>query len=386
MTIKVCHMTSAHDSDDVRIFQKECVSIAKDPRFEVYLVAPGDSRLDKKVHVIGVGEKPSSRVKRMLSFTNKVYEKALEIDADIYHFHDPELLSSGLKLKKKGKKVFFDSHEYTYQQIKIKGYIPSFLRGLVGGLYLKNETKICKQLDGVIFPCKIDGKNPFLNRCKQTIYINNLPYLEEFLDMGFRNSHSKDNMAEINKIYDICHIGSLSEERGIRELLTACNKINATVLLGGDFASEEFQNSLTRDGLMENVEFVGYCDRYQVVDYYKKSKIGASTILPVGQYPIAGNLPTKVYEFMAMGIPVVISNFSHTLEVLEEYRFGIAVNPYDINAIENAINKLLNDDELRSKMGQNGRKAIEEVFNWEEEAKKIIDAYIGIMNQEGDIS
>ena len=71
--MKICHMTSAHDSNDSRIFQKECVSIAGDDRFDVYLVAPGESRFEKNVNIIGVGEKPSSRIKRMLSFSKVVY-------------------------------------------------------------------------------------------------------------------------------------------------------------------------------------------------------------------------------------------------------------------------------------------------------------------------
>ena len=67
--IKVCHLTSAHDSSDVRIFHKECAFLAKEEDLDVYLVAPGESRSEKNVTVIGIGEKPGSRLKRMFTFT-----------------------------------------------------------------------------------------------------------------------------------------------------------------------------------------------------------------------------------------------------------------------------------------------------------------------------
>ena len=107
--IKVCHMTSAHEEEDIRIFRKECVSLAE-AGYDVYLVERGESYEKNGVHIVGVGEIPAGRLKRMTQGAKKVYAAAKALDADIYHFHDPELLPYGLKLKKAGKKVIFDSH------------------------------------------------------------------------------------------------------------------------------------------------------------------------------------------------------------------------------------------------------------------------------------
>ena len=128
--IKVCHMTSAHGEEDGRIFQKECTSLAK-AGYDVYLVERGESREKNGVHIVGVGEIPSSRRKRMTQGAKRVYEAAKALDADIYHFHDPELLPFGLKLKKLGKKVIFDSHENTAESVLEKTWIPKPLRGMI---------------------------------------------------------------------------------------------------------------------------------------------------------------------------------------------------------------------------------------------------------------
>ena len=108
--VKVCHMTSAHAPEDTRIFYKECVSLAK-AGYEVYLVARGDSYEKNGVNIMGVGEVTGGRLNRMIEFTRRIYRKAISVDADVYHLHDPELLLYALKLKKRGKKVIFDSHE-----------------------------------------------------------------------------------------------------------------------------------------------------------------------------------------------------------------------------------------------------------------------------------
>ena len=358
-------MTSAHDSDDSRIFQKECVSIAQDHSFDVYLVAPGESRVDKSVTVVGVGQKPSSRLKRMFDFSNIIYEEALKLDADIYHFHDPELLYAGLKLKKKGKTVIFDSHENTVEQIKIKKYLPAFLRKIIAIAYYIEETYICKKLDAVVFPCLVNGKNPFEGRCKRTVFINNLPYLSEF---------SKVEKKEPK--YDICVIGSLTEERGITSLLEACKLSGASIVLAGDFSPEGYKEELEEKGLLGNVDFRGPCNREQVVDIYSMTRMGASTILPVGQYPSIENLPTKVYECMAMELPVIISDFNYPKKVLESYEFGICVDSTNPEDISNAIKFLLANEELCARYGKTGRKAIEETFNWEKEVEKLVDLYL----------
>ena len=110
MVKRVCHMTSAHDWYDDRIYLKECQSLV-DAGYNVYLVAEGIDRKENGVHIVGCGEKPASRRERMRGFAKKIYERAVELDCDLYIFHDPELLPYGVKLKRLGKRVIFDSHE-----------------------------------------------------------------------------------------------------------------------------------------------------------------------------------------------------------------------------------------------------------------------------------
>ena len=131
--IKVCHLTSVHKQFDIRIFYKELISLTK-ADFDVYQISQGESGEKEGVNLIGLGDSPNSRLKRILFFTRKVFKAAKQLDADIYQIHDPELLPTALKLSKQDKIVIFDSHENVSGQIEEKTYIPKFLRKIIAYL------------------------------------------------------------------------------------------------------------------------------------------------------------------------------------------------------------------------------------------------------------
>lgn len=370
--MKICHMTSAHDSFDTRIFQKECVTLAKEEDFNVYLVAKGESRHEKNVNIIGIGESPKSRIKRIFLFSKLVYKTALKVDADVYHFHDPELLIYARKLKKLGKIVIFDSHEDVREQIKIKEYIPFFLRLIISKLYNLYETKVVNSIDAVIYPCAENGFTPFDN-CKCMIAkINNFPIMSMFTP--------KEG---VDKVYDICCAGSLTEERGIIELLEASKLANANlVLAGGDF-SEELYKKLNEKSLLDGVICKGNCTLEEIKQLLNQSKMVVSNIHNIGQYVTADNLPTKVYEAMSMKLPVILSNTQYNVDLMNKYKFGACVDPVNVNSIAKYIRLFMNNDDLTKELGSNGRSLIEKHFSWENDAVKLVNLY---RNLEADYS
>lgn len=174
---KVCHVTSVHNSDDIRIFIKECSTISV-AGYDTYLIAPGDNRKENGVTVIGCGKAPQSRMERVRVFDKRIYESAVKVDADIYHFHDPEMLKYALIFKKNGKTVFFDSHEDVPAQIKNKIWIHASLRTIVSFLYKRYETKHVKSLDAVVAATDYIGKQ-FEGRTKVIVIVRNYPIMNE---------------------------------------------------------------------------------------------------------------------------------------------------------------------------------------------------------------
>lgn len=366
--IKVCHMTSVHNRYDVRIFKKECRSLANNG-YEVTLLVNDDKddEVIDSVKIISTKFLPKNRVDRIIKSGNKLYEKAIQVDADIYHFHDPELLPIGNKLKRSGKYVIFDSHENYYLQIKEKYYIPKIFRKIVSYFYFKYETYSVKKLDAVIFPCTFNGKNPFKGRAKDTILIDNFPLLDE-LFYKYDDKEIKANKA-------ICYVGGLTYNRGITNIIKASYKVGAKLILGGNFSPEGYYEELINTKEYSGVDYRGFVNRGEVLRIYEESSIGICTFMNLGQYDKADNFSTKVYEYMSMGLPVIISDYPYAREILKNYEFGIAVDPENIDEIADAIEYLTNNLDIARKMGMEGRRAVKEKFNWGIEEKKLLELY-----------
>lgn len=374
---KVCHLSSAHAPNDTRIFHKQCASLAKAGYQVSFVVKAKDAQsvgctTQKGVQVIQVPVDSSSRLKRMLFGAKAVYQKALEVDADIYEFHDPELLPYGLKLAKKGKKVIFDSHEDYPTQIMEKEWIPAFLRRMISSAYRAYETHVVKQLDAVLFPCTKNGINIFENRAKRVVILSNAVMLEEMTAPQQEVQKSGDT---------ICCTGSLTYQRGITHLIRAAHQAGVKLILAGQYSSEEYRRELEAMPEYSCVEYLGYIGRQELAQVYARSSIGMSTILNVGQYASLDNFPTKVYEYMAAGLPVIVSDYPFMRRSVQQDDFGIAVDPADVQAVAQAIRTILSDPQRAQQMGENGRQAVLQKYNWDIELKKLLELYGSLSEQ-----
>lgn len=352
--IKICHMTSAHERYDVRIFEKECISLS-DSGYEVFL-AVNDLQENEKcrgVSIVSVSCRSGNRLKRIVYGAKKVYEKALETDAEIYHIHDPELLPYGLKLKRRGKKVIFDSHEDVPAQILGKEWIPFFLRRIVSEIYRGYETHVVKKIDAVAAATP-HIKEQFSGRAKKTEVIKNYPKLDDiiFQDTPF------EKRAPI-----ICYVGGISETRGEKVMAEAVKGLDATLILAGEH--EKLKTG--------QVIYTGTLNRKQINELYGRSVVGLVTLLPTANYVYS--LPIKMFEYMAAGIPFVASDFPLWKKIVGENSCGVCVDPQNVQAVREACRELLSDLEKGQRMGRAGRKAVMEKYNWRIEEKKLLELY-----------
>lgn len=364
MNIKVCHMTSTHQQHIPRLI-KESNSIIKFGG-KSFVVAQGKSFDYNGIDIIGVEENNKGRFSRMTETSKKIYQKALELNADIYHIHDPELLIHALKLKRKGKIVIFDSHEFYGEQIKTKKYLPKILRSIIASVYMAYETYICKKIDAVIGVCTIEGKDYFLNRTKKTVLISNSSIFDEF-----KPSYQID----FSSRKKVIHVGVLSYERGITHLIKGVAKTGCKLLLAGNFSPLKYKEELDKLNEYKCVEYRGFLEKKEVIRVLDSALVGVATLLNSGQYHRIDTMATKVYEYMAMGLPVIVSDYPFARKLIEEEKCGICVDPENTEEIAQAINYLLDNPDIAKKMGENGRRAVLEKYNWGVEEKKLLKLY-----------
>ncbi|MBL0912166.1 MAG: glycosyltransferase family 4 protein [Bacteroidia bacterium] len=360
----ICHITSAHPAEDIRIFIKECSSLAA-AGHRVTLVAAGthDDYTKNGVQIVFVPKSTGGRIKRMYETVNRVYEKALSVNADIYHFHDPELLRIALKLKKKGKKVIYDAHEDVPRQIMGKYWIPAPLRRITSALFEGFENRVARRIDGVLTATPAI-RDRFLQINSNTLDINNFPLLAEFTPPDF--DAPKENA--------VCYIGGITRIRGISFLVQAMEQTEGIRLkLAGNFSPEAYADEVKALNGFKKTEYMGSISRAEVVKCMHASRAGMVTFLGLPNHVDAQ--PNKMFEYMAAGIPVIGSHFPLWKEVIEKNHCGICVNPEDPAEIAAAITRLCNDTALGMQMGRNGRKAIEEQYSWEAEKNKLLGFY-----------
>ncbi|GAB4370629.1 MAG: glycosyltransferase family 4 protein [Kiloniellaceae bacterium] len=370
MTKRIAHLTSVHRRSDARIFEKECRSLSQ-AGYDVHLVvadAKGD-RVEAGVTIHDVG--PSgSRIARMTGASARVLRKARELGADLYHLHDPELIPFGLMLKRRGAKVVFDCHEDVPLQLLSKPYLPPILRRAVSRLYAAFERLACPRFDALVAATPtIAAKLCRMNA--RTVVVRNFPLVED----AARRPDAHPQAAQAKVVY----VGSISESRGIREMVRALELLNGAVTLDlvGSFADEALHREMKAQPGWQWVNERGWLSRDDVASTIPQAVAGLVLIHPRPNYVDA--LPTKLFEYMAAGIPVISSDIELWRQIVDKSDCGICVDPFDPAAIADAIRYLCDNPAICAAFGRNGRKAVSEEYNWAGESHELLRLYDALL-------
>lgn len=369
--IKITHLTSVHSRYDTRIFIKECMSLAKMDAYDVSLIVADNLGNEDKngVNIVDVG-KLQGRINRIFRTSKKVLSKAIELDSDIYHFHDPELIPIGIKLRELGKKVIFDIHENVGLQIKDKEYLPNSIRNVISCIYRKYEKSMLKKFDYLVLA--EDSYLTYYESLNQNIeVVLNMPDIESLQDFASQKRNKNE----------LFYIGDISNNRGLDVTVDAIKIVKDKIPdiyfhCVGPYR-QELLDSIDMKGLEKNIKFYGRIPLPEGLRYSENAKIGLSILKPIGNY--TRSYSTKIFEYMAIGLPVITSNFELYKNIVEKYECGICVNPLDPQEIANAIMYIIDNPSQSNIMGENGQKAVLQRYNWSIEERKLFKVYEGLI-------
>lgn len=322
----------------------------------------GDQYVDR-ISIIDVG-KASGRLGRFFKSISAVKLKAQERKADLYHLHDPELLTIAMKLKRAtGAIVVFDAHEDVPLQLMDKPWIPSFLRGTVANCYSWYEKRICRRLDAVVSvtPIICERYKGFVRRVRM---VANFPMKSEF-ERSAKPSEERERSA--------VYVGGLTPSRGAKQMVEAAGIAKIGLHLAGPFSDELFEKELRALPGWRFVTYHGVVDRQEVSRLLDRSSLGLVTLQATRSYREA--YPIKMFEYMASGLPFVASDFPLWNEIVCYTKCGVMADPSNPQAIAGAMLKIIDKPEVAHEMGRNGRKAVAERFNWEREAMTLLTLY-----------
>ena len=361
---RIAHLTSVHSARDNRIFDRECRSMAE-RGYSVTLIAPHGC--DETINDVRIRSVPaaSTRRQRMSHVVAAVYRRAVEEDADLYHFHDPELIPLALQLRRKNKKVIYDVHEDYPSTISYSSWLPRRIRGTASWCFRYLERYASERFSALI------GANPEITKRisrfnPHTVTIGNYPSLTDYpFAPRFDRARYGAGM--------LVSFGGISARTCTHAIVQALGLLPATVkanlLLGGGVWSEALLAAVTHEAGWSRVTYAQQLPVSVMLERLLTASIAFIVFSPEpNHFGVGAN---RFFEALAAGVPVITSDFPNWKELVNEVGCGLTVSPTDPRAIADAVTYLLSHPAEAAAMGRRGYELAAKQFNWELESCKL---------------
>lgn len=367
---RVVQLTTVHHPYDPRIYHKECKSLQK-AGFEVFLLAKEDKNSERKEEPIKHIKLKSytSRLKRMTIGALAAYKQAKKLNADVYHFHDPELLPVGWLLKNKSNHVIYDIHEDYITSIMQKDYMSRPIRKLIAFTYKTMERFFSKNMELCLAEKYYQDIYP-TGKC-----ILNYPTINQKISEHHRTGTSE---------YKLLYTGNVTLDRGalIHARIPVIDERMEVYYVGkcpNQLAEQIYNKAATRK---DNIQIEGidqFVEKEDIEErYLQHNWLAGIALFPPTEHYMKKEL-TKFFEYMNAGIPVICSNFPVWENFINKHQCGITVDPYNDQEIKDAISYLVENPDKAEEMGANGKKAVQNELNWEVEENKLITWYADLL-------
>lgn len=367
--LRVVHLTSAHPPFDIRIFHKECRSLAE-AGYNVTLIASHErEETIQGVHVLPI-PKPKSRLHRMSRTVSQAYQVASRLQADMYHFHDPELIPVGLLLKHKGYRVVYDAHEDAPRSLLSSGrdYLPRRIQKPTSWLLEHLENTAARRFSAIVAATPAIARR-FVRLNQNTVTINNYPHLHELVSQG--------GVAWNDRKLAVAFVGVISKIRGLQQMVEAVAlanvEVKARLILAGNHDSPSCHTQASHLNGWQYTEELGFINRLEVTKLLGTVRAGLVVYHPAPNHIEAQ--PNKLFEYMSAGIPVIASDFPLWRQLIEQEKCGLLVDPLNPVTIAEAITYIISHPAEAEAMGRRGREAVERKYNWAVEEQNLLNLY-----------
>ena len=328
----VCHLTTVHPANDVRIYYRECKSIADKLNLRVVLVAHGKLPSSRNLFCLDLGRLPKSRLIRLIRSQLLGFRTICTIKAPIWHLHDPELLLVAWWLILIRKKVIWDAHEDYFmqfsKQVNYRKYIPRFFSGVINVLFIGLLKIIDRKCDGVISATPTIASN-YSNI--NTVVVGNEVRIEEFIDCNPRFSSR-----------DLLFTGATDETQCFKEVVDAVSRFPNLIL---NVAGRQVETSDWKQAklvLGDQLIHLGWLSREGLAKAISNSFLGFLTYENVQTN--STNSPNKLFEFSAGGLPCVVTPTRANVVWVAESNGGYCIDGFTSTDIEKGIRAALESE------------------------------------------
>lgn len=361
---RVVHVTTVHPRDDIRIFRKECVSLARAGYEVVQVVGDGlGPAMVDGVRIVDIGARPAGRLARMRRQPSIALAAVRRERPALVHLHDPELLPLGVALAREDVAVVYDAHEDVPRQILTKQWIPAVLRPWVSRAFEVYENHQARRLTAVSAATPHIAER-FAKVARLAVNVGNYPFESELAPPA--QALPRERM--------VCYVGGLMRTRGLLQMVRAVAQVpGLRLVLCGRFEDAALEAAAHAEPGWQRVQWLGQVGRETVREVMARASAGLVTLLPMPSYLDA--LPIKMFEYMSAGLPVVASDFPLWRGIVQRHRCGVVVDPADPAAIAAAIGSILDDAARAQAMGEAGRAAVLTTYRWSVAERELLALY-----------
>lgn len=364
---KVVHLSTVHHSYDNRVYHKEAKGLVQ-AGFDLTLVITAAADQGTPVPVLAL-PKPPNRALRLLTSQRNAWRALRRLRPDVLQVHDPELIPLALAWgRRTGARVVYDAHEDLVKQISTKPYLRAWMRPGVRGLASALVRLADRHCDGIVAATESVAAG---YRNRSTVVVRNYPWLSDF---GGTASSSTPGTRPGPVPGRVIYAGDLTEERKLSFMIEVVRIARDRlphahlVLAGRPLHGAADLVAAQPPGL---VSHVGLLPPARLPEFMASGQVGLVFLEPLPNY--LESLPTKLFEYMAAGVPFLASDFPFWVgefSPLDAGRFADSSDPASCAAV---MVEMLSDPDLCRRLGDNGRRAIRTTFNFESQLPALMD-------------
>lgn len=351
---RVLLLSTIHPATDPRIRYK--IAPALEPHYQLFCALPRASEIADQQAVVLIKLPLFQHLLWRLLLTHPVVLlKCLRLRPHLVHIFVPELIPVALLFQWLGAKVIYEVQENLYKKFAIKQYN----NHLLFRVFFAYFDKLARQRFHCIFTDDAYLKE-YDRLSKPFAVIHNYASTPT-------NSLAHSEMEQERP--EFFYLGVISRERCLDTLVTALSKLK---MAGHDFhvhmfgplriSTQELEALEGYAAIRGNLTFYGYTDQKTALEKAGKALAGIALLKPVADYP--ESYPTKLFEYMAIGLPVITSDFPMYREIVERSNCGFCISPYDAEALFAKLAWCIENRDDAREMGNRGRRLAEGQYNW----------------------
>ncbi len=361
----VCVFTF-HRLPDMRIYDRLIRALLA-AGYRVTLIGRSDARpyATEPVDDMMVPDRARGIIDRIATLV-RIVRHALATDADLYHFHDPDLLPAGVLVRAlKARPVIYDIHELYRVKFALKAQRRPLMARLITGVFAVVED-VCARLIGNVSAVYQESVDHFRRLGCRAVLTPNFASRRIYAD---REPTDAEWAARSKRMV---YVGVVNPLRGALVMIEAARKARERVPGLELIITRRFYKPSDEQPVMELLARPGYENLVrwapdtpgdELPAVVRQAAIGLSPLQDVGQYRVA--VPSKFFDYMAESLAIIASDLPPSRTYVADVGCGLIVPPADVDAWADAMVTLLNDPQHARALGRVGRTAFLERFNWE---------------------